>query len=43
MNEQIERKGNNVEPTPKPKPQPKPEKPIINPNPPKPDKKLLGY
>lgn len=42
MNEQIERKGNDVEPTPKPKPQPKPEKPIINPNPPKPDKKLLG-
>ena len=42
MNEQIERKGNNPEPTQKPLHQPKPKKPIINPNPTKPGKELLG-
>lgn len=42
MNEQIERQGHNVEPEPKPLQKPKPQKPIISPNPPKPEKELLG-
>lgn len=42
MNEQIERQGHNVEPDPKPLPKEKQQKPIINPNPQKPGKKLLG-
>lgn len=42
MDEQIERQGNDVEPKPRPLPQQKPEKPIINPNPSKPGKELLG-